>query len=342
MTFPVLPASGWVPRGPDFRGFVLFEEVPADDKAKTKWIAGMPKFLRKTHRWHGPLLSFQCRKAAEIVRKKFAEGPDPKLSAEDERMLKGDDFDPKVIHMARSAMRDFGDPAAWYRFHSTIGDWLQQVHARSPIALYVRSLVTGEASETDDGLDVVYANAAKIASLSTDENHRDRACEFMEELALHVRDDARAPEFAPCIPYAFGIDEYAQASVAILGAMTPAERVATFAPLPAPMRSALILRTDALPLSLQTPGIEELCASAFDELLETQEPKALDDSAFSIQYALLPASRVTSSKIFETLMGKLEANPDFCRFAHQRLVVLLPYLDEQPEFRQRLSTLLGE
>lgn len=343
MTFPVLPASGWIPRGRHFHGFVLFKEQPPNDKARAKWIVGMPRFLRKTHLWHGPVLSFQSREVAEIVRKKFAKGPDPKLSAKDERMLKGEDFDPKALHIARSAMRDFGNAAGWYRFHAAIDDWLQKVHARSPITLYARSLLADEGSDGREGLDVVYANASIIASLCTDHRkHQDRACEFMEELAIHVRDDARAAEFAPCVPYAFGINEHAQASIAILKAMTPTERIATFAPLPALIRSALILRTDALPLTFQTPGLEELWASAFDELLEAQEPEDLDNLAFSIQYALLPASNVPSSKLFETLIRKLEANPDFCQLAHPRLAPLLPYLDERPKVQQRLAACLKQ
>ncbi|MFK7998628.1 MAG: hypothetical protein AB8H86_03485 [Polyangiales bacterium] len=335
-SFAVLPRAGWVPRGQDYFGFILFEEEPGDDEAKAQRIEGLPKYLRKGLRWQGPLLTLRRRDVATVVRDRFADGPTPELSSAQREGLSG-----PALRMATRAMASFGDQASWLRFHARVEEQVQIMHARSPIVLFVRSVLPDDGLDLSPELEVAYENAENIAKLLRDDENADSARRLMEELAvLACTKLEAASRFAPCLPYSFGMDEYSDASCSLLRALQPKERLAVLKPLAAPARIKLMLRRDVFPVYLETAGSAEVFTEAYHEALVSPETDTLHLVASAIHYAIHPAARAADPAMIEAMLLCLEARKDFVRWAMAIIQGLLPTLEWNPDLHARYKKIL--
>lgn len=302
----------------------------------------MPKYLRKGLKWHGPLLVFECKDVAAVVRAEFAKGPEPTLDAAQKKMLKGPDFDAKVAGIAAQTMRDYGDDARWRRFHMALDEFLRKVHARSSITLFARSLIPEPGVDLQAELETVYKNGERIAALIGDMSPGDPARRFIEELVLSA---ATRPEdalkFVDCLPYAFGINEHAEASILLLRALKPEQRLAMWGEQPALTQINLMLRTDVLPTTLDTPGAETLFTKSFHKVLESFEDESIDDMAFRIQCAFAPVTRSANKALIEAFHDCLKARPDYVRYAKARFSQLVDYLEFDPQLKARFDAVIN-
>lgn len=339
--FAVLPESGWVPRGQDYRGFVLFAEAPPDEKAKTRLLEGLPKYLRKGIVWRGALLTIRRRDVARYVREKFADGPPAKLSAAQRKELSGPDFDAKALRMAERAMADFGSEEGWHRFHAEVLKHVETMHARAPVTLFVRSVFPEPGLDLNPALELVYTQAKRITELVDDGGHTDIARRFIEELAIHIAAaPAKATGFVPCLAYAFGMDEYAEAAVSVLRTLEPEDRLSVLKTLAAPARIELMLRLDVFPVYVETAGSADMFTEAFHEALMSPETDTLHLVTSAIHYAIHPAARATDPSMLEALLSCLEARKDFVRWAMAIIEGLLPTLEWNPELHARYKKIL--
>ena len=314
--FPRLGSNGWLPRGRNLRAYVLFEEAPSA-KARSRTITGLPRPLRRRLEWLGPLLRFGCDDVAAHVREHFASKKSLELTEEERAYFSGDAFDEGTVEAVADAMRAYGDPEPWLRFHASVHRWLERVHAKRPIALYLRPTLLSEGDPGPRharGLEALYDNAERIAALATEP--RDIAVELMEEAVLFAATDpGRAHRFAPCLAHSFGTDEVGQASLELLVALDEEERAGVLGALPPADRLDLLLRSDVLPALLDLR-----LAAAFDAIrASSPDAEALDAIASTLTRALVPCARHRDPDAIEAILDELESHPRFYAPARGRL-----------------------
>jgi hypothetical protein len=328
--FAVVGDGNWVVPGDAMILYVLLERE-LEEKQRTAFLAGVPRLLRHALAWHGPLLRLGTplersyaseNKAATLVRKEFGPSRTAKLSRAAERELAGDDFDPKVLPAAREAMADYGDAAPWARFYDALHAWLVAAHARQPIRLFLRKVVSRDGL-TDlhrQGVDALFTMDLSAVASSLEK----WVGGFLQELGVHAAssapDEKRAAALLPILGHVWGTDAVAAAGLALVSALSPAHRAAFFDGLEPKRALDWLLRDDYLPALAKLPAFGERVTGAFARFWRADPtPEAIDGVAFRIQYALFPALRADAG-IFELLAGEVAAHRD--RYGTKRFATM--------------------